>query len=105
MKLVSCVKGAIWDVAVDLRPNSPTYRRWTAAELSAENMRQLYIPNGFAHGLLSLTEDVAVSYLISAHYEPSAASGARYDDPAFAIDWPAKPSVISEKDKNWPLLA
>ena len=105
VKLVSCLKGAIWDVAVDLRPNSSTYRRWTAAELSAENMRQLYIPKGFAHGFLSLTQDIAVSYLISARYEPSAASGARYDDPAFAIDWPAKPSVISEKDKNWPLLA
>lgn len=105
VKLVSCLKGAIWDVAVDLRPQSPTYGRWTAAELSAENMRQFYIPQGFAHGFLSLTEDAAVGYLISTRYAPEAASGARYDDPAFAIDWPAKPAVISDKDKAWPLLA
>ena len=105
VKLVSCLKGAIWDVAVDLRPQSRNYCRWTAVELSADNMRQLYIPQGFAHGFLSLTEDVAVGYLISARYEPTASTGVRYDDPAFAIDWPAAPAVMSEKDRNWPLLA
>ncbi|MGD9478683.1 UNVERIFIED_ORG: dTDP-4-dehydrorhamnose 3,5-epimerase (plasmid) [Roseateles sp. XES5] len=105
VKLVSCLKGAIWDVAVDLRPQSRGYCHWTAAELSAENMRQLYIPEGFAHGFLSLTEDAVVGYLISARYDPDAAAGVRYDDPALAIDWPAKPAVMSEKDRNWPLLA
>lgn len=105
VKLVSCLKGAIWDVAVDLRPQSRSYCRWTAAELSADNMRQLYIPEGFAHGFLSLTEDAVVGYLISARYHPASAAGARYDDPALAIDWPAKPAVMSEKDGNWPLLA
>lgn len=105
VKLVSCLKGAIWDVAVDLRPQSQTYCRWIAAELSADNMRQLYIPKGFAHGFLSLTEDAVVGYLISTRYNPAASAGMRYDDPALAIDWPAKPVVISEKDRNWPLLA
>ncbi|TAA55811.1 MULTISPECIES: dTDP-4-dehydrorhamnose 3,5-epimerase [unclassified Shinella] len=105
VKLVSCLKGAIWDVAVDLRPQSRTYLRWTAAELTEQNMRQLYIPKGFAHGFLSLTEDVAVGYLISARYEPTAGRGIRYDDPALGIDWPAAPSVVSDKDRNWPLLS
>lgn len=105
VKLVSCLKGAIWDVAVDLRPQSPAFGRWTAAELTAENMRQLYIPEGFAHGFLSLTDDVAVGYLISARYDPVTAAGIRYDDPAIAIEWPATPAVMSEKDRNWPLLS
>lgn len=105
VKLVSCLKGAIWDVAVDLRPQSPAFGRWTAAELTAENMRQLYIPEGFAHGFLSLTDDVAVGYLISARYDPATAAGIRYDDPAIAIEWPATPAVMSEKDRNWPLLS
>ena len=105
VKVVSCLSGAIWDVAVDLRPRSPTYRRWVAAELSSENLRQFYIPEGFAHGFLSLTDNAVVGYLISARYEPSAAAGARYDDPALAIDWPARPAVLSEKDRNWPLLS
>lgn len=105
VKLVSCLQGAIWDVAVDLRPRSPGYLRWTAAELNGQNMRQLYIPRGFAHGFLSLTDDVAVGYLISARYEPTAAHGLRYDDPALGIAWPAMPAVLSEKDRNWPLLS
>ncbi|GAA4165231.1 dTDP-4-dehydrorhamnose 3,5-epimerase [Shinella granuli] len=105
VKLVSCLKGAIWDVAVDLRPRSHTYLRWTAAELTEQNMRQLYIPEGFAHGFLSLTEDVAVGYLISARYEQAASRGLRYDDPALGIDWPATPSAMSDKDRNWPLLS
>ncbi|WP_312411071.1 dTDP-4-dehydrorhamnose 3,5-epimerase [Shinella sp.] len=105
VKVVSCLNGAIWDVAVDLRPQSPTYCRWTAAELSADNMRQLYIPKGFAHGFLSLTEGAVVGYLISTRYHPASAAGMRYDDPALAIDWPAAPAVMSEKDRNWPLLA
>src|SRR5690606_11294369 len=104
VKVVSCLKGAIWDVAVDLRPLSRNYLRWTAAELSADNMRQLYIPQGFAHGFLSLTEDATVAYLTSARYEPDAATGLRHDDPAIGIDWPATPVAMSDKDRSWPLL-
>lgn len=104
VKLVSCLAGAIWDVAVDLRPQSKNYLRWTAAELSAENMHQLYIPKGFAHGFLSLTEDAAVGYLISTRYEPAASRGVRYDDPKIGISWPAQPAVMSEKDRAWPVL-
>jgi dTDP-4-dehydrorhamnose 3,5-epimerase len=104
VKLVSCLHGAIWDVAVDLRPQSRNYLRWTAAELTADNMRQLYIPQGFGHGFLSLTDNAVVGYLISTRYEPAAATGVRYDDPAIGIDWPAEPAAISQKDKDWPLL-
>lgn len=104
VKLVSCLAGAIWDVAVDLRPQSKNYLRWTAAELSAENMHQLYIPKGFAHGFLSLTEDAAVGYLISTRYEPAASRGVRYDDPKIGITWPAQPAAMSEKDRAWPVL-
>jgi dTDP-4-dehydrorhamnose 3,5-epimerase len=101
-KLVSCVRGMIWDVAVDLRPESPTYLRWVGETLSADNGRQLYIPEGFAHGFQSLVDDVAVSYLISAPYSPICSSGIRYDEAALGIDWPAKASVISDRDIAWP---
>jgi dTDP-4-dehydrorhamnose 3,5-epimerase len=104
VKVVRCVRGAIFDVIVDIRPQSPTYRRWQGFELTAENQRQLYIPAGFAHGFQTLTDDVEVHYLISAFYEPTAASGFRYDDPAFAISWPLPVSVISDRDKAWPPL-
>lgn len=104
VKLVSCVGGAILDVIVDMRPASPTFRRWRAFELSAANGHELYIPKGFAHGFQALTDDAMVNYLISAFYEPSAASGLRHDDPALGIDWPAAPTVMSEKDRAWPLL-
>lgn len=101
-KVVSCLKGAVWDVIIDLRPESPTYRRWQGFELSAENYRRLYVPEGFAHGFQTLCDDAEVGYLISAFYAPAAASGVRYDDPAFAIEWPMSPTVISEKDRTWP---
>jgi dTDP-4-dehydrorhamnose 3,5-epimerase len=101
VKVVSCLRGAIWDVIIDLRPGSPTYRRWQGFELSADNRRQLYVPEGFAHGLQTLCDDTEVGYLISALYAPLAASGVRYDDPAFAIEWPLPVTVISEKDRSW----
>lgn len=101
-KLVRCTIGAIHDVAVDLRPDSPTFRRWTACELSAENRRALHIPPGCAHGFLSLTDASEVLYLMSSRFEPALARGVRWDDPAFAIDWPAEPIVMSEKDANIP---
>jgi dTDP-4-dehydrorhamnose 3,5-epimerase len=102
VKVVSCLKGAIWDVIIDLRPRSPTYRQWQGFELTAENRHQLYIPKGFAHGFQTLCDDVEVGYLISAFYAPAAASGVRHDDPAFAVEWPQPVSVISEKDRTWP---
>ncbi|MBZ9764463.1 dTDP-4-dehydrorhamnose 3,5-epimerase [Mesorhizobium sp. CA8] len=104
VKLVSCVRGAIFDVVVDLRPNSPTRFDWLGFELTAETMKQVYIPAGFAHGLQTLTNDVEVSYLISQFYTPHASTGVRYNDPAFSINWPFMPTAISQRDMNWPLL-
>ena len=101
VKIVSCIAGAIYDVIVDLRPASPTYRKWQAFELSAENQRQLYVPSGFAHGFQSLTDGTMVGYLISNYYEPSASSGVSYDDPAFGIQWPLPVTAISERDRSW----
>ena len=101
-KLVRCVKGAIWDVIIDIRPGSPTYRKWQGFELSSVNGHQLYIPKGFAHGFQTLTADVVVNYLISETYEPRSASGLRYNDPSFAINWPLPVTEISEKDLQWP---
>ena len=103
VKLVRCLAGSIFDVIIDLRPNSPTFRQWRGFELSAENGAQLYIPRGFAHGFQTLSDDVVVNYLISEFYQPSAATGVRYDDPAFAISWPLAVSTISDKDLTWPL--
>jgi dTDP-4-dehydrorhamnose 3,5-epimerase len=102
VKLVRCSKGAVWDVIVDLRPGSPTYRRWQGFELSSANGCQLYIPKGVAHGFQSLTDDVEVSYLISERYQAASGAGVRYDDPSFGIAWPLPVSVISAKDAAWP---
>jgi len=102
VKLVRCVNGAIWDVIIDIRPGSPTYRKWQGFELSGVNGHQLYIPKGFAHGFQTLTADVVVNYLISETYEPRSASGLRYNDPSFAITWPLPVTEISEKDLQWP---
>lgn len=104
-KLVRCLKGGILDVIIDLNPGSPTYRRWQGVELSAANMRQLYIPKGFAHGFQTLEPDCEIGYLISEFYAPEAASGVRWDDPAFAISWPLPVAVMSDKDKAWPDFA
>ena len=101
-KLVSCHRGAIWDVIVDLRPASPTFRRWQAYRLEEGELRQLYIPVGFAHGFQTLCDDTEVGYLISAFHEPAAAGGYRYDDPAFGIEWPEPITVISNRDREWP---
>ncbi len=101
-KLVRCTGGRIWDVILDLRPSSPTFRRWEGLELSAEARNQLYIPKGFAHGFQTLSDDAEVHYLISTEYAPAAAAGVRHDDPAFPIDWPLPVAVISDKDRSWP---
>ncbi|MCO5101779.1 MAG: dTDP-4-dehydrorhamnose 3,5-epimerase [Burkholderiaceae bacterium] len=101
-KLVRCVRGAIWDAIVDLRAESPTYCRWIGVELSDENDRMLLVPKGFAHGFVTLTDDVLVNYQISEFYSPACATGARHDDPAFAIQWPVAIETISERDRAWP---
>ena len=105
VKVVSCLKGAIWDVIVDLRANSPHFGEWEGFTLTSENRWQLYIPRGFAHGFQTLTDGTEVGYLISEFHAPEAAAGLRYDDPALAIRWPLPVSVIAEKDRTWPELA
>ena len=102
VKLVRCLRGAICDVIIDLRPDSPTYRRWGGFELTQDNGRQLYVPEGFAHGYLTLRDDSEVSYLVTADYTPQAEGGVRYDDPAFGIIWPEAVTMISPKDAAWP---
>jgi dTDP-4-dehydrorhamnose 3,5-epimerase len=102
VKLLRCIRGAIHDVLIDIRPDSPTYGRWEAYELTAENRRQLYVPAGLAHGFQTLLPDTEVGYLISAFYAPAAAAGIRHDDPAFAIAWPLPVADISPKDRAWP---
>ncbi|MBJ7409810.1 MAG: dTDP-4-dehydrorhamnose 3,5-epimerase family protein [Phenylobacterium sp.] len=101
-KLVRVTRGRAFDVAVDLRPASPTYRRWTAAELSAENLVALFIPEGVAHGFLTLEPDTDVLYQIAPAYRPGHAAGVRWDDPAFAIAWPAAPALMSPADAAYP---
>ncbi|MEH6409398.1 MAG: dTDP-4-dehydrorhamnose 3,5-epimerase [Hyphomonas sp.] len=101
VKVVRCVRGAIFDVIVDVRPDSPTHLKWQGFELSEHNKRQLYVPEGFLHGFQALTDDVEVTYLVSAYYSAQAETGARYNDPAFEIEWPMPPTVISDKDNSW----
>jgi len=101
-KLVRCTRGAIFDVMVDLRPESPTHRQWFGAELSADNALMLYVPEGFAHGYQTLVDNTEMYYLTSARYAADAASGVRYNDPAFDISWPLAVSVISDADAGWP---
>jgi dTDP-4-dehydrorhamnose 3,5-epimerase len=103
-KLVRCVRGAIFDVIIDLRPDSPSFKRWIGVELSAENRRALYVPEGFAHGFQTLTDDTEAFYQVSQTYTPSAEGGVLYNDPAFGITWPLPPSEMSPKDQNWPLF-
>jgi dTDP-4-dehydrorhamnose 3,5-epimerase len=102
IKLVRTVRGRMFDVALDLRAGSPTYRRWTAEELSADNARALFIPEGVAHGFLTLEPDTDVLYQISPAFQPGHEAGVRWNDPAFAIAWPAIPSLISERDATYP---
>lgn len=104
IKIVQCLKGAIYDVAIDLRPNSLTYGKWLAQELNEKNKKLFFIPKGFAHGFQTLTSNCQVQYLISGFYSPENAEGVRWDDPFFNIKWPIKKPTLSEKDKSWLLL-
>jgi dTDP-4-dehydrorhamnose 3,5-epimerase len=104
-KLVRCTRGAIFDVVLDLRPESPSYGEWYGAELSADNGRMLYVPEQCAHGLQTLEEDAEIYYLASSFYAPGAVRGVRFDDPMFSIQWPLVPTAISEQDLKWPLVS
>ena len=100
-KLVTCTRGAIFDVAVDVREGSPTFGQHVGVELTAENGLSLHVPEGCAHGYLSLVDDVETRYMVSAFYEPGRETGFRWDDPAFAIQWPIPVAIASEKDRSW----
>lgn len=100
-KLVRCTKGKIFDVAIDLRQDSPSYCQWYGVELTESNYKMLYIPEGFAHGFLSLEDNSEVLYFMGEFYDPQYATGVRWDDPAFAIVWASYPQVISPKDSQW----
>jgi dTDP-4-dehydrorhamnose 3,5-epimerase len=102
VKVVRCTSGALYDVALDLRPDSPTFGRSFGLELSADNRTTLYIPRGCAHGFITLTDNAEVTYLVSAPYSPQQERGVRYNDPRFSIAWPIAPVAISPKDAQWP---
>ncbi len=101
-KLVRCTRGSLFDVIIDLRPHSETYKGWIGVGLTEKNYRMVYVPEGFAHGFLTLEDNTEVTYQVSQFYHPGSERGVRHDDPAFRIQWPGTVSVISEKDKNWP---
>jgi dTDP-4-dehydrorhamnose 3,5-epimerase len=103
-KYVRCTRGAILDIIVDLRPESPTYLEHVAVELSADNQRGLYVPERFAHGYITLEDNTDTSYMVGEYYMPGVEGGLMYNDPRLALDWPLPVSVISEKDAQWPLL-
>ncbi len=101
-KLIRCTRGAIYDVIIDLRPASPTYKQWMGVELTADNYRLLFVPEDFAHGFITLMDNTEITYQVSQFYTPGSEKGIRYDDPAFNIQWPLEVSVISDKDRTWP---
>lgn len=101
-KLVRCVAGSIFDVVVDLRPDSLTFKAWHGVELTSTNNRSLYIPSGIAHGFLSLVGNSVVYYMMDADHQPSASAGVRWNDPTFAVEWPSNPTVISPRDDAYP---
>lgn len=100
-KLVRCTCGAIYDVIIDLRKSSPTYRQWFGIELTAENRKMLFVPESFGHGFQTLKDDTEVTYMVSQFYAPGAERGIRWNDPSFGIQWPAEVEVISQKDAHW----
>ena len=104
-KLLTCLRGAILDVAVDIRKGSPTYMKWTSVELSGENKRMFFIPKGCLHGFVTLTPDVEVSYKVDDYYSPENDRSIRFDDPSIGVDWGVENPILSAKDENAPLLA
>jgi dTDP-4-dehydrorhamnose 3,5-epimerase len=103
-KFIRCINGAIWDVIIDMRPESPTYLQHIGVELSAENRKAIYVPDMFAHGNQALTDGAELLYLVGEFYTPGCERGVRFDDPAIGIEWPLPVTVISDKDAKWPLL-
>ena len=103
-KLVRCTKGSVFDVVVDLRPDSPTRLQWYGVELRSDKYQLLYVPEGCAHGYQSLEDESDLFYMTSQYFTPRAAHGVRFDDPAFGINWPLVPTAVSEQDRNWPLV-
>jgi dTDP-4-dehydrorhamnose 3,5-epimerase len=101
-KLVRCTRGGLYDVIIDLRPESPTFARHAAAVLTPDNRHMLYVPKGFAHGFMTIEDDTEIAYQISDFHAPGHARGVRWDDPVFAIEWPLPVTVISERDRNYP---
>lgn len=101
VKVVRCIRGSLYDVILDLRPDSATFGKWFGETLTAENRTMMYVPQGFAHGFVTLEDDTEAFYLVSSIYAPQQERGVRYNDPAFGIQWPLDPVEISEKDKNW----
>ncbi len=102
VKIIRCVRGAIYDVIIDLRPGSETFKQWVGVELSHDNYKMLYVPEGFAHGFLTLTDSIEVYYNVSAFYTPGAERGIRWNDKSFNIMWPEEPLIISDKDSKHP---
>jgi len=103
-KFIRCIRGAIWDVIIDVRPESPTYLEHFAIELSADNRTALYVPDMFAHGNQALTDGAELLYLVGEYYTPGYERGIRYNDPAIGIEWPVPVTIVSDKDASWPLL-
>ncbi len=103
-KLIRCTKGGIYDVIIDMRPRSPTYTQWISVELTADNRKMLYIPEGFAHGFQTLLDNTEVFYQMSEFYYPESARGVRWNDPAFGIKWSFQNPIMSEKDESYPLI-
>jgi dTDP-4-dehydrorhamnose 3,5-epimerase len=104
-KLIRCTRGALYDVIVDLRSDSPTYKQWIGVELTEKNYRMLYVPASFAHGFLTLEDNTEAIYFVSEFYTPGSERGLRWNDPQFDIDWPRSVDVISDKDATWPDFA
>jgi len=102
VKIVRCTRGAIFDVIIDMRPESSTFLKWFGVELTEENRKTLYIPGGFAQGFETLRDDTEVSYNVNEYYHPECEKGLRYNDPTFAVEWPFEPKIITDKDKSWP---
>lgn len=104
VKIVQCIRGSIFDVIVDMRPDSPTYKQWFGLELKENSLKLLYVPEGFAHGYQATSDNSAILYPASTFYAPESEKGVRWDDPSIGIEWPMAPVNLSDKDKQWPLV-